>query len=318
MSERHTRRAVLKKGAAAGGAAGLASTAGCMGALPSGVGGTTIKVGSKRFTEQEILGQMAFQALQENSDVSVKNEVGLGGTTTNFKALQSGDIDLYWEYTGTAWATLPPKHDEVITDPAKIYKKVEEEFENEHGITFLERAPFNNTYVLCANPKWSEKTGVKTLSGFAEYVNNGNTDFTVVLDAEFQERADGWPGLAKHYGFQKSTEKLNVKNVSPGLVYQIMGKGEAAVGMGFNTNPKILKYDLVVLEDDEEFFPVYNPAPMVKQETVDSASSIKQPLNKVATGLDTDTIRNLNKKVSIGGKSAKKVAKNYLSSEGLV
>jgi osmoprotectant transport system substrate-binding protein len=318
MSERLTRRAVLKRGGAVGSAAALASTAGCTGAITGGGGGTTVKVGSKRFTEQELLGYMSLEALRANSDVTVKNEVGLGGTTTNFKALQNGDIDLYWEYTGTAWATLPPKHDKVITDPEKIYQKVEEEFESEHGITLLERAPFNNTYVLCANPKWSEKTGVKTISGFADYVTSGNTDFTIALDAEFQERSDGWPGLAKHYGFDGVTGKLDVKNVSPGLVYQIMGSGEAKVGMGFNTNPKILKYDLVVLEDDEKFFPVYNPAPMVKQKTLDNAPSVQDPLNKVASALDTDTIRNLNKKVSIDGKGAQEVAKNFLSSEGII
>jgi osmoprotectant transport system substrate-binding protein len=317
MPEKLTRRQILKRGGAAAGAVGVGSTAGCMGILGGG-GENTIKVGSKRFTEQELLGYMTLEALKANTDLTVKNEVSLGGTTTNFKAVQSGDIDTYWEYTGTAWATLPPKHDAVITEPQKIYDKVEQEFEKEHSITFLERAPFNNTYVLIANPNWVQKTGVESISGLAEYLKSGNTNFTMVMDAEFQERSDGWPGLTKHYGFSQQAGKLNVKNVSPGLVYQILGSGEAQVGMGFNTNPKIVKHDLKVLEDDEKFFPVYNPAPMVKQKTLEGAQSMKKPLNNVANALDTDTIRQLNRKVSLGGKGAQTVAKTFLKNEGII
>lgn len=313
MTERVTRRSALKGVA---GVAGLGSLAGCASVL--GGGGGKLTVSSKQFTEQELLGSMTYVTLKENTDLQVKDQVGLGGTTTNFKALKEGQVDVYWEYTGTAWATLPPKHDKVITDPQKIYDKVESDFEDEYDITFLDRAPFNNTYVLVANPDWVKKTGVKTLSGFAEYVNGGNTDFTVVMDAEFQNRADGWPGLAKHYGFDDAAGEINVKNVGAGLTYQIVGNGEAAVGMGFNTNPKILKFDLTVLEDDEKFFPVYNPAPMVSQKTLEKDQSMKEPLNALAPKLTTDKIRNLNKRVSIGGEGAKSVAREFLKSEGLL
>lgn len=316
MTPEHTRRQVLKQGGLAGGAAGLASLAGCSSVL--GGGGSAVKVGSKQFTEQELLGYMAYESLQANTDVKVVNEVGLGGTTTNFRAVKNDEIDLYWEYTGTAWATLPPKHDKVITDPKKIYNKVDEEFNEQHNLDFLQRAPFNNTYVLIANPNWVEKTGVKTISDFAEYVKNGNTDFTVVLNAEFEKRSDGWPGLAKHYGFDGALSDIEVKNVSSGLTYQTVGQGDAQVGVGFNTNPKIVKFDLEVLKDDKTFFPVYNPAPLVNKDALKSNPSIKEPLNAIGPKLSTDQIRNLNKQVSIGGADAQKVAREFLKNEGLI
>lgn len=316
MTPEHTRRTVLKQGALAGSAAGLASLAGCSSFL--GGGGSAVKVGSKQFTEQELLGYMAYEALDANADVEVVNEVGLGGTTTNFRAVKNDEIDLYWEYTGTAWATLPPKHSEVITDPQEIYERVDEEFQSEHSLDFLERAPFNNTYVLTANPDWVEQTGVKTLSGFAEYVNAGNTDFTVVLNAEFEKRADGWPGVAKHYGFDGTLSDIEVTNVSSGLTYQTVGQGDAQVGVGFNTNPKIVKFDLTVLEDDEQFFPVYNPAPLVNQDALESAPSIEEPLNAIGPTLSTDKIRSLNKNVSIDGGDAQQTAREFLSNEGLI
>ncbi|MCT9095579.1 glycine betaine ABC transporter substrate-binding protein [Haloarchaeobius sp. HME9146] len=320
MTQKTTRRDALKTAGAVTSAAGLTALAGCSAILGGGGGGGSgsITVGSKQFTEQEVLGYLAVEALKANTDVDVNDKVGLGGSVTNFEALKSGQTDMYWEYTGTAWATLPPKHSKVITDPEKIQQKVESEFESEHDITLLDRAPFNNTYVLCVRKQWAEDTGVTSISDYATYLQDGNTDHTLVMDAEFQEREDGWPGLIEHYDFADAAKQLNVKNVSPALGYQIVGEKEAAVTMGFNTNPKILKFDLQSLEDDKGFFPVYNPAPMVRQPALEENPSIEEPLNEVANALSTDTIRSLNRKVSIDKKDARTVAKNFLESEGLV
>lgn len=313
MVENHTRRDILKHGSVV---AGVSAVAGCMGGLFGG--SDSIAVGSKQFTEQELLGYLAYEALDANTDLSVTDEVGLGGTNTNFQALQEGQIDVYWEYTGTAWATLPPQHDEVISDPEEIYNRVNEEFQEEHGLEFLDRAPFNNTYVLMGNPDWVDQTGVETISGFAEYVSNGNTDVNVVMNAEFQERSDGWPGLAEHYGFDDVREELSVQNVGSGLTYQVLGEGEADVGMGFNTNPKIVQFNLQILEDDEGFFPVYNPAPLVSQETLNENEAMADPLNAIGPALSTDKIRELNQRVSIDGESAQAVAKDFLENENII
>lgn len=312
-----SRRDVIKGGSALVAGGTVTSLSGCLGVFGGG-GGSTVKVGSKRFTEQEILGYLSYESLSENTDYDIVDEVKLGGTTTNFEALKSGDIDTYWEYTGTALLTLPPKHDEPVGDPQESYQIVKEEFNKEHDLTFLERAPFNNTYVLLANKDWSQDTGIESLSGLAQYIEEGNTDFKVILNAEFQERPDGWPGVAKHYGFEDKKGEVKVQNVDSGLIYQALGKGDGQVGVGFNTNPKIIKFDLMALEDDENFFPVYNPAPLVRNDTLDEAPDIKEPLNAIGPKLDTDTIRELNKRVSIDGENAQSVAKEFLSNNGLI
>jgi len=313
MPRRNTRREILK----AAGVVGLGSIAGCSSLVWGGNSGSVV-IGSKQFTEQQLLGYMSYHALNENTDLDVVDEVGLGGTNTNFQALQEGEIDTYWEYTGTAWLTLPPQHDEVISDPQEIYDRVKSEFESEHGITFLERAPFNNTYVLLANPDWQSETGIETMSEFASHVQDGNTDLTVVMNAEFQDRSDGWPGLTDHYGFGDAASNLNIRNVGSGLTYQVTGEGEADVGMGFNTNPNIARYDLVALEDDEGFFPIYNPAPMVSQETAENNEAMAGPLNDIVGSLSTETIRQLNQRVSIDGEDASAVAQDHLSSNDLI
>ncbi|WP_435317206.1 glycine betaine ABC transporter substrate-binding protein [Haloarchaeobius sp. TZWSO28] len=319
MTQKTTRRDALKAAGAVTSAAGLTSLAGCSAILGGGGGGGsgTVTVSSKQFTEQEVLGYLAVEALKANTDANVQDEVGLGGSVTNFEALKSGQTDLYWEYTGTAWATLPPKHSKVITDPEEIYSKVQSEFESEYDITLLDRAPFNNTYVLIVREQWANDNGIESISDYVSWAQN-NTDHTMVMNAEFQERDDGWPGLVEHYGFGDTADQLTVKNVGSSLTYEVVGEGEATIGMGFNTNPKILKFDLQSLEDDKGFFPVYNPAPMVDQAVVEENPSIEEPLNEVANSLSTETIRGLNRKVSIEQQDARTVAKNYLKSEGIV
>lgn len=317
MPSRITRRGLLRKGGGIAATASVGGMSGCL-TLATQVQNNSIKVGSKRFTEQEILGYLAYEALSENTDLNIGDQVGLGGTTTNFQAVDSGEIQLYWEYTGTAWQTLPPKHDSVITDSEKLYERVKQEFEKKHNLTFLQRAPLNNTYVLMANPNWAEKTDVKTLSELASYLSESDETVTVALNAEFQSRADGWPGLIKHYGFKKNKQQLQVKNIGSGLLYQVVGDGEADIGVGFNTDPRILQFNLQVLKDDKKFFPVYNAAPLVRVPTLEDNPSIRAPLNETSKGLTTDQMRKLNKRVALDKVNPQTVAKEYLRETGVL
>ncbi|SEO21093.1 osmoprotectant transport system substrate-binding protein [Halogranum amylolyticum] len=317
MPSQDTRRGLLRKGGGLAATAAVGGTSGCL-TLATQLRSDSIKVGSKRFTEQEILGYLAYEALSANTDLTVGDQVGLGGTTTNFRAVDSGEIQLYWEYTGTAWQTLPPKHDEVITDPAKLYERVKQEFEKRHELTFLRRAPLNNTYVLMANPEWANETGVKSLSGLATHLKETDETVTIALNAEFQSRSDGWPGLIEHYGFDDHTQKIQVKNIGSGLLYQVVGGGEADIGVGFNTDPRIIQFDLQVLKDDKKFFPVYNAAPMVRMPTLEANPSIREPLNAISKGLTTDQMRKLNKRVALDKVNPQTVAKEYLQRAGVL
>ncbi|WP_228546330.1 glycine betaine ABC transporter substrate-binding protein [Halegenticoccus tardaugens] len=317
MPSPDTRRAFLKRGGGLAAAGGIGGTTGCL-TLSTQLRSDSVKVGSKRFTEQEILGYIAYEALSANTDVNVSDQIALGGTTTNFKALQSGEIHLYWEYTGTAWLTLPPQHETVITDSQKLYQKVKTEFEQAHDLTFLDRAPLNNTYVIMAHPDWVEKTGVETLSGFATYLKEGRKNPTVALNAEFQSRSDGWPGLANHYGFSDAAKDLEIKNIESGLLYQVVGNGAADIGVGFNTDPRILQFDLVVLEDEKKFFPVYNGAPMVRMSTLEENPSIREPLNRVSKELTTENMRKLNRRVALDKVNSQTVAKDHLEQTGAI
>ncbi len=317
MAGQHTRRALLKGGGGVATTAGLVGVSGCL-TLATQFQDGSINVSSKRFTEQEVLGYLAYEVLEANTDLNVGDQVGLGGTTTNFRALESDEVQLYWEYTGTVWQTLPPKHDTVISDPATLAEKARQEFEARHDLTLLQLAPLNNTYVIMTNPQWGRDTGVKSLSDFASFLADTEETITVALNAEFQSRSDGWPGLLEHYGLDQYKQRLDVRNIDSGLLYQVVGNGEADIGVGFNTDPRIIQFDLRVLEDDKQFFPVYNAAPMLSTATLKNNPSLREPLNATSKTLTTEQMRKLNKQVALDKVNPQTVAKKYLEQEEIV
>lgn len=314
----HTRRDFLKYGGATAVTAGTTATAGCTGALGMGISGDTVKVSSARFPESILLSYMAIESLQANTDVTVVNETALGGTGMNFRAVENGETSLFWLYTGGGWTTIPPQKSRVITDFRKLYRAVKQKMSRNYDLEYLNPTPFNNTYILVTTPEWAEKTGVRNMSDFAEYVNSGNTDFSVVMGPEFRTRPDGWPGLAKFYDFEANRSELNVRNVGATLTYQIVGTGGAEVGIGFSTNPKIRKFDLATIPDDKGFFPPYHPAPLVNEDVLEANPGIREPLDAIGPKINRDEIMRLNAEVSFRGRDARDVAREFLRSEGLL
>ena len=312
-----TRREFLRYGGAAAATAGMGATAGCTSVLGATQPGT-VQVSSARFPESILLSYMAIESVRANTDLAVLDETALGGTTMNFRAVNNGEVTTFWLYTGGGWLTMPPVRDRVIPDADKLYRAVERKMQRQHGLEYLNRAPFNNTYILITTPEWSQKTGVKTMTDFAKYVNEGNTGFTTVMGPEFRSRPDGWPGLAKHYGFADSLGALNIRNVGASLTYQIVAKGGAQVGVGFSTNPNIPRYNLQMIEDNEDFFPIYNPAPLVNGAALEANPELRKPLNAIGPTLNTKKITRLNGRVSLDGEDPQQVARDYLSSEGII
>ncbi|WP_458204493.1 ABC transporter substrate-binding protein [Haladaptatus sp. NG-SE-30] len=311
MSDHITRRSALKVGGAA--VAGM-SSGGCL-SLIQGGSGKSIVVSSKNFTEQFILSQLSIKLL-ENEGHEVKDKTGLGGSPANFKAVKNGESDMYWEYTGTAWSNVLNKESQV-SDPQKLYKKVDQAYNNKWQIDWLQKAPFNNTYVIMANPKWAKKTGVESLSGLAEYVKNNDTTIKVAMNPEMEQREDSWGGLPEAYGFaDAANQKMKPVTMKIGLAYKAVANNQAQLGFGFATDPKIQKYNLPIIEDDKNFFIIYNPAPNARDKTFDK--SMKSTVNKVAPKLDTKTMQSLNAKVDIDGKDPAVVAENFLKQKGLI
>ena len=271
-----------------------------------------IVVGSKDFTEQLLLGAMAVQILEANG-YQVTDQTGLGGTTVNRDALVAGQIDVYWEYTGTALVNFLGV-EEVITDPDEAYTMARDA-DAENGLIWLDPAAFNNTYTLMVRQETVDQ-GITSIGDLAGAINDSPGDWRLCTNAEFYARPDGFKGVEALYGFQFQED--NVIAMDSGLTYPALQDAQCEVAMGFATDGRIAGFGFTNLEDDLGFFPTYNPSPVIRQEVLDADPAIGDVLNSLAASLDTATMTELNKRVDIDGEDVSAVACDHLLQNGLV
>jgi osmoprotectant transport system substrate-binding protein len=296
--------------------------AGCGGAGGGGssgdvdLSGAEFTVGSKEFTEQLILGQITLQVL-ENAGATVNDQIGLAGTVAARKALESGEIDMYWEYTGTGWITHLG-HTKPIPDSQKQFEAVAKEDLKENDIKWLSPpSPANNTYTMAVRSEAYDKLGVKKLSDFKQLVEENPEEATVCVGTEFSTRDDGLPGMEEAYDFEFPKE--NIVKIDEGLIYQQVDKGEECnFGEVFQTDGRIAGLDLKLVQDDKSFFPIYNPALNVSKEVIEKNPQIAKLFAPISEKLTTDELQKLNAKVDVEGQLEDQVAEEWLSQNGFI
>lgn len=272
-----------------------------------------IRVGSKDFTEQLILGQITLLAL-ENAGFEVEDRTNVAGSEQVRSALLNSEIDVYWEYTGTGWL-MHLQNDEAITNPQEAYDRVKEA-DLENQIVWLDYAPFNNTYTIMMNRDQSEELGIRTISDMAKYVNENPGSLSFGADHEFTARPDGLPALEDEYGFEFQGDSLKVMDI--GIVYRTLRDRQVDSGMGFATDGRIEAFDFVNLEDDKQFFPVYNPSALLRTDTLEEHPEIADVLNRLAAELDNESMIMMNYQVDIEEMEPRAVAENWLREKGLI
>jgi osmoprotectant transport system substrate-binding protein len=274
----------------------------------SGGSDNTISVGSKDFTEQLILGEIYALMLEENG-FTVERKLNLGGTPVAQAAIESGEIDLYPEYTGTGLLTvlkLPAS-----SDQQQVYNTVKAGYQEQFGLVWLDPAPMNNTQALAMTEERANELNIRTISDFAAQANA----LVLIGPPEFEVREDGLPGLKQAYG---DFELQEYKAVDAGLRYKGLLDGEADVAVAFGTDGEIDAYNLVVLEDDQNLFPPYQIAPIVRQETLDANPGIAEALNQLSPQLNDGVMRQLNYEVSGNQREPAEVAREFLVNAGLI
>lgn len=277
--------------------------------------GVQLGVGGKEFTEQLILCEITAVAL-ESAGADVKRTCGLSGSSTVRSALTSGDIDMYWEYTGTGWITHLGQT-EAIADPQELFDAVASLDKTENGIVWLDPAPANNTYAVAASKEQATALGVETLSDYAALANDDASKAGFCGAAEFFGRDDGWPGLEDAYGFKLPDS--DVAELAAGAIYNSIDKADpCAFGEVFATDGRIAALDLMVLEDDKHFFTAYNPAISIREDVLTKNPAIADVLAPVAEALTDQTLQALNAEVDVDGTTPEETAKNWLIKEGFV
>jgi osmoprotectant transport system substrate-binding protein len=282
-------------------------------AMPGLAQEKTITVGGKNFTEQYLLPELAKILLEKNG-FQVELKTGLP-TNMARKAVLTGEIDLYYEYTGTAYTVFYKQDDpQIMSDPQGVYGWVKGE-DAKKDLAWLDPVKLNNTYTLMMKKAQAEKLGISSISDLASYVDEHPEDLIMGVVTEFWNRPDGFKKLSQVYGMKFPLDK--VKKMSDGLAYQALKDDQVDVSMGFATDGRIAAFGFVNLEDDKRFFPVYNPAPVVRKEVLETYPEIETILKPLAENLSTDDMQNMNKAVDVEHKAETAVAEEWIKQKGL-
>lgn len=272
--------------------------------LGSGADAASLTVGGKGFTEQLIIAETTKQLL-ESKGYTVDKKDGMG-TSIVRAALEGGEVDLYWEYTGTSLITFNKVMEKL--SPEETYQRVKQ-LDGEKGLIWLAPSTANNTYAMAvrkANPKTD---GMKTISDLAAAYNAG-TAIAMGTTAEFPKREDGLLGLQKAYGFEAG--RANVRPMDLGLAYNALSNGDLDVVSAQATDGLIAAMDLTLLEDDKGFFPNYALTPVVRKEVLEAHPDLQGILEALSAKLDDAVMQRLNSAVDVDRKSVEQVAAEFL------
>ncbi len=280
----------------------------CNGNTGGDNGNGKIKVGSKNFPEQLILGEIYALALK-NRGLPVERKLNLGGTSVAQTAIENGEIDLYPEYTGTGLIAV--LKEPIQSNPQQVYQVVARGYKEKFNLVWLKPAPMNSTQALVMTQEASENYQITTISQMVNQANN----LIMVGNSEFEIRKDGLPGLKQNYGDFQLKKYLSVDTQSRS---KILGNGKADVAVTFGTDGEISAFNLVVLQDDKKVFPPYQVAPIVRQETLTKYPEIADVLNALAPKLTSETMQKLNYQVTGERKDPANVAKEFLTQEGII
>lgn len=276
---------------------------------PGNASGKEIVVASKPTAEQYILGEIIAQMVENNTDIQVIRKFGIGGGTSNIHpALLKGEIDIYPEYTGTAWLFVLKKPP--INHPDSLYVGLKKAYDEQFQLNWVCRLGFNNTFTLALPESLAIKENIRTFSDLAAKSNQ----FVFGAEFDFYEREDGFKGLNKVYPFHfKKLVELDVN-----LKFQALENHTVDLINAFSTDSRIRQMNLRVLTDDRLFFPAYQAGIVVRDQTQQKypeLGTLFEPLE----GLIVDsTMLQLNYLVEIKKKSPAEVAQNFLKTHGLL
>lgn len=265
---------------------------------------TTIRVGSKDFTENLVIAEIYALALEDNG-YTVERVSNISSSLIH-NSIVNDEIDLYPEYTGTG--LLSVLGEDMETDSEKVYKTVKKEYEEQFNLTWLDYASANDSQGLVIRTEVANSLNIKTISDLQAHAS----ELRFASQGEFDEREDGLLGLEKTYGtFNWQSSKVYDNS----LKYNVLENDEADVTPAYTTEGQLVSTDkFTLLEDDKQFWPPYNLAPVVRDNILDDNPDIKTILNNISAKLDTETVTELNAKVDVDGQEYTDVAKEYYDS----
>ena len=251
--------------------------------------GDAVVIGSKNFTEQDVLGEILAQELEAHG-IPVERRFHLGGTFVCHNALVGGEIDLYPEYTGTALTAILKRAP--VQDPERALREVAEAYGRRWDLVWGPPLGFENTFALVVRRADAESLDLRTITDLGPAAAR----MTAGFGPEFMARQDGYPGLRMAYGFEFD----RIRQMDLGLMYRALAQRENDVAVANSTDGAIDALDLVVLDDDRRYFPPYQAAPVTRDVALDRHPRLREALAALAGSLDEAGMRALNREVESG------------------
>ncbi len=277
--------------------------------------GVPITVGAKDFTEQLILGNMLATILQ-TAGADVTNRTNTAGSNGVRNLLLNRTVDVSPEYTGTGWISYL-LHDDPVKGEKEQWQATAKEDKAKNQLIWLKPAPMNNTYAFAMGPAAAKKFKITKLSQIKDLPKK---ERTFCVEDEFYSRNDGFGPMLKEYGLELGTSvpKNQVLRLDTGVVYSATSRGKCNFGEVFTTDGRIPALELEVLEDDKEFFPLYNLTEVVQESLLKKHPEIEEIFAQLNPLLTNEVMLKLNAKVDVEGEDPALVARDWLKEQGLV
>ncbi len=265
--------------------------------------GERIIVASKNFTEQDVIGEIVAQQIERTTHLPVERRFHLGGTFVCHQALVAGQADLYVEYTGTALVAILKQP--VTSSADSALARVRVAYDSQFHAQWLAPFGFNNTFAMIVRQGTADSLPARTLSAAAPAARHWRGGFGY----EFIERGDGFPGLSRAYGLALSGPPTVM---DLGLTYRALADGKVDLIAGNSTDGQIAALHLVALEDDRHYFPPYQAAPVIRDETLRRHPELRGALEALAGTISDSTMRRMNYEVDVEHRDIKTVAGAFL------
>ncbi|MBI1983245.1 MAG: ABC transporter substrate-binding protein [Acidobacteria bacterium] len=267
-----------------------------------------IVIGSKSFTEQIILAELLAQHIQARTGLEIDRRLNLGGALICHKALTSGEIDLYVEYTGTALTVI--LGEEPSNNPAEVRERVKAGYASRFGLQVAGPLGFNNTFAIVVRGEDARRLKLKNISDIAPHIPRWRAGFGY----EFMERPDGFAGLAETYHLRLSEPP---RSMELGLIYRALKEKQVDVVAGNSTDGVISALGLVALEDDRHYFPPYEAVPMVRREALEQHPALREALDELTGKISDEEMRRLNFAVDGEHRDVTVLVREFLKAKGL-
>lgn len=269
-----------------------------------------VTIGNKYFTENEVLGK-ALAYYLEDKGYTVNNR-GFQGSLAILEAMERGEVDIYYDYTGTITESVLGLNllDRGIADPEEYWKRGKAGMEEEYGFTLAEHLTYEHTYTLSIPREKAEELGIESIGDLRDY----DQDWIMATDEETLTRPDGYPRVQELYDLNfKETRSMDIT-----MAYPAIKRGDIDVIIGLSMDARQKKFNLLNLDDPKGWQPRYHPVPVIDQKTLDKYPELKDQVNSLVPHLEQQKVLAMVKRVDIDGEDPDKVVQDFLKQEGLV